>query len=986
LIDFLNGWSENPIWAFLEQTRDDILNDMERQRVTIDADRLTRVSLLKRAVLKRCVYGVDLNAMAVELAKVSLWLDAFTLGAPLSFLDHHLKHGNSLIGARVAEVQKALEGELTLFSRNKFAGVMLATNLMRQVSYLSDNTIEQSRKSAQAYRDAHDHLAPYKRVLDVYTSRWFGNAPIKNRKGTTLDLTVEFLRRDDTQAWLEAPDNPKNRLPSDDYTKAGLVAKTALKAAEEKRFFHWELEFPEVFFAPSRPGGQDVQLREDGGFDAVVGNPPYGMTSHIFPNNFLSDQFVSSEGRDDNYKLFIETATMLANTNGMISYIIPNTLLTNQLDAKLRQLVISRYSIQKIITFSFDVFDDPTVHPCVVIIQKCYSLDKLMRVKSNVISPHDLESSTEFTLDTDKFLQTKYSLISIPSDVRVSVVIDKLEKRGLPLGDFMYVRQCIKTGNDDKYVKISLDILLEPYKPVLRGADIDRYETDWCNTYVEYGDWLARNWQNKSFFEQPKIMIRETGERIAASSDFNDFYLLSTLYSVYPKEHLDVHEEINFLLAVINSNVAQFYMHELVFSLTAGAFTKARGNHYERLPIPRINFTTPANERERLTQQAIGAYDIGDNPRLLQLVQADIGSHKTDVVHDLLAHLAQRMIGLNKQKQTEVKRFLKWLEELLRIQPKKDGSTGIDSLSGKTIFQGYLGDYQTGEGELPWREFYYRLYQNRNRFAVSLSDVEGEIQREYEKSLETLIPIKRNLARTDVLIDKIVYRLYGLTDEEIELIERPQYEQALADAKAQVVADDKIKDDEEKIEKIAEGILPAAKRFFERVEPKSVEEMLDSELPTWRSLPPDTPTFLLTGDYSLRTLPDHMDFSASVISYAKAVEVVLSQRIFMPFRQQYTDADCRNDFLKRFMRGEKDLTLGSFMIILSSSQETALRNFISRTIPDATNRVFGTNGLVTVLNDDAMRDIRNKAAHDEVLSRNEAQEARVWAMQILRQV
>ena len=72
---------------------------MDRQNVSIDAERLTRVALLKRAVLKRCVYGVDLNAMAVELAKVSLWLDAFTLGAPLSFLDHHLKWGNSLIGA-----------------------------------------------------------------------------------------------------------------------------------------------------------------------------------------------------------------------------------------------------------------------------------------------------------------------------------------------------------------------------------------------------------------------------------------------------------------------------------------------------------------------------------------------------------------------------------------------------------------------------------------------------------------------------------------------------------------------------------------------------------------------------------------------------------------------------------------------------------------------------------------------------------------------
>src|SRR5688500_2566607 len=77
----------------------------------------------------------------------------------------------------------------------------------------------------------------------------------------------------------------------------------------------------------------------------------------------------------------------------------------------------------------------------------------------------------------------------------------------------------------------------------------------------------------------------------------------------------------------------------------------------------------------------------------------------------------------------------------------------------------------------------------------------------------------------DALIDKIVYRLYGLTDEEIELIERPQYEQALTDAKAQVVADKTIKDDEEKIEKIADSILPAAKRFFERIEPSSVEEL-----------------------------------------------------------------------------------------------------------------------------------------------------------------
>ena len=405
----------------------------------------------------------------------------------------------------------------------------------------------------------------------------------------------------------------------------------------------------------------------------------------------------------------------------------------------------------------------------------------------------------------------------------------------------------------------------------------------------------------------------------------------------------------------------------------------------KQFPIYRINFTAPATNRERLTQEAIGAYDIGDSAGVFQRVQDSIDTGKTDVVHDLLAHLAQRMIDLNKQKQGKVKRFLGWLEKRLQIRPDKNGATGIDSLTGKTILQNYLGDYQKGEDELPWREFYYRLYQNRSRFASSLSDVEGEIHREYEKSLALLLPFKRDLARTDALIDKIVYRLYGLTDKEIELIERPQYEQALTDAKEQVVTDEAITDDEEKIDKIAAGILPAARRFFERVEPTGVEELLDSELPNWRSLPPEAPTFLLTGDYNLRTLPDHMDFSTSVIPYTKAVEVVLSQRIFTPFRQQYTDADCTNDFLKKFMRGEKDLTLGSFMIILSSTRETALRNFINRIYTESATRIFGSQGLVAILNDEEMRDVRNKAAHDEVLSRDEAQRTRTWAMRLLGQ-
>jgi len=97
--DFLNKHPNSPVAKQLNRLRKSILTNVREQGVRIDKTKLNDVNLLKRMVIKRCIYGVDVNPMAVELAKLSLWLDSFTIGAPLSFLDHHLKCGNSLIGA-----------------------------------------------------------------------------------------------------------------------------------------------------------------------------------------------------------------------------------------------------------------------------------------------------------------------------------------------------------------------------------------------------------------------------------------------------------------------------------------------------------------------------------------------------------------------------------------------------------------------------------------------------------------------------------------------------------------------------------------------------------------------------------------------------------------------------------------------------------------------------------------------------------------------
>ncbi len=245
LAKFLTAFKWSPVLHELAETRQEILAEMERQDVTIDGGKLTDLNLLKRRVLKSCIYGVDLNPMAVELAKVSLWLDCFTLGAPLSFLDHHMKCGNSLIGGNVADVQELLSGSLW---SNQFAYLLDATQLMRRVSERSDVTAHEVAESRREYRRAYDALAPFKGLLDIWLSEYFA---VKGARETAR-MCIEALL--------------SGTAPTDQHDRE--IVASAQNLSAEKRFFHWELEFPEVFFARE-------QRKPDGGFDAVVGNPPY---------------------------------------------------------------------------------------------------------------------------------------------------------------------------------------------------------------------------------------------------------------------------------------------------------------------------------------------------------------------------------------------------------------------------------------------------------------------------------------------------------------------------------------------------------------------------------------------------------------------------------------------------------------------------------------------------------------------------------------
>lgn len=236
----------------------------------------------RRRVVQACIYGVDVNPLAVELAKLSLWLRTVSRDRPLSFLDHHLRCGDSLLGAKVDELQTsaprrrasggtrsearkrkaAAAGQLSMLDDSAFAGAMgAAWDLMERIEDMEARTVDDVHEAAALYGRVRGEVTrKYRRLADAATARHFG-----------LDIDDETwaaLVRHESAGGFDLPQF------------AELMERAAALAAEH-RFFHWELEFPEVFF--DRYG----RVPEDAGFDAVIGNPPWERIK-LQENEFFS--------------------------------------------------------------------------------------------------------------------------------------------------------------------------------------------------------------------------------------------------------------------------------------------------------------------------------------------------------------------------------------------------------------------------------------------------------------------------------------------------------------------------------------------------------------------------------------------------------------------------------------------------------------------------------------------------------------------------
>ncbi|HQQ69463.1 MAG TPA: hypothetical protein PLL92_04000, partial [Alicycliphilus sp.] len=233
--------------------------------------------IVRRMILKKAIFGVDKNPMAVELAKTALWLHTFTVGAPLSFLDHHLQVGDSLHGERLEGVQRGLQQLGALLLQSEFDRLGRAARNLAQVAELTDVDIAEARLSKQLAEAAAADMAPLRAVLDFWRAlRWLipGWPVDKAARLGKLLPDVDGQPHPWLQGIARLLDPGVNlvavlgagQLPGSGAAvqAANDLMQAARQLARGESFFHWWTQFPTVFGA----GGP-------GGFDAVIGNPPW---------------------------------------------------------------------------------------------------------------------------------------------------------------------------------------------------------------------------------------------------------------------------------------------------------------------------------------------------------------------------------------------------------------------------------------------------------------------------------------------------------------------------------------------------------------------------------------------------------------------------------------------------------------------------------------------------------------------------------------
>jgi hypothetical protein len=554
-------------------------------------------------------------------------------------------------------------------------------------------------------------------------------------------------------------------------------------AATNNDYFHWELEFPEVFFdAYGRPKG------EAAGFDAVVGNPPYDELSEdargskIVEMPFLvgSPIYESALGyRVNIYRLFIAQSLALTKSGAWHSFIVPMSLLADRFTLSLRAELLKQTDFKLIEQFPQKddphqrVFFEAKLSTCLYVTKKSLPASNQVFVRTHtgrVIA----QDSPSYSASQSSFALFDPGNQSIP---------------GLDERSWQFVLRLAANEQLGAYAQavpgeLMINRAFGPYlvdastgEEIIRGSHIACYEI----VEPKQGDSLFLN--RSKYLEENEgstkahhhLMDRVVYQRYAAIDNYRR--LIGTMlpagnFCSHTVGYLADVQDVSpyFLLALLNSTLLDWR-----FDLTSSN-NNINGYEVESLPVPKVTFETPVYARTLLGKRIDEDYVSKGYEHLIQTANAETSTGRTDTVHDLLAYLAQQMITLHQDKQALIADFWTDLEgavaDAATYGKLRDSGKQEASLAKEPAARPFVGpdsrSTRSLDDSLGWDEAAFKAFVRLLAGSVGHLSALTRVYNDHAPRYKNLV---ERIERTDRLIDQIVYKLYDLTEEEIAIVE-----------------------------------------------------------------------------------------------------------------------------------------------------------------------------------------------------------------------
>lgn len=521
-----------------------------------------------------------------------------------------------------------------------------------------------------------------------------------------VDLNYESVEITKLSLWLKTANKTDPLTSLDENILCGNSLVDDANIAGDKAF-DWRNSFKKVF--------------EEGGFDIILGNPPYGAKLNDEEKKYLDSKYETTQYNYDTYKFFLELVLKLSKEDAYIGLITPNTYFVLEKSDKLRKYLFDNFTLLNLVEL-FDVFPDAIVEPIISIYKKT---KPILSQKFEVISvPRKIELDSNFlnfgirTNFEQKDLKKKegylfnYKQTSLERDL-----CNKIYSISQPLSKYINVTTGIKPYQAGKgtpkqtkeTVKekpfTGFQKLDDTWKPLVRGESINKYIDLWDGEYIKYGEWLAEPRKSEMFFNE-KIFIRQTSDTLIANYDNTGKVGKNTIHCIYHKPE-QPNINLKYILGLINSKLLNWIFQHENFHIVGKPLAETKVIYVNRLPI--------------IIDDNIEPY--------VEKVDFLLKGHK--LLHD------------------KAKIFINYIVEIYK--PKK--------VSEKLL----------GFHNLEFGEFFEELKKQKVRIN---EQQKFDLFNLYKEKVKELKDIKRKTKEINTTLDKMVYRLYQLTEEEIKMIER----------------------------------------------------------------------------------------------------------------------------------------------------------------------------------------------------------------------